>query len=158
MKPVSDFTTPRKLIAPMSRHFFPVEQPEPCCWTTGLKNGSRLPLIAHFFSSGFGAGFAAGVATAGAVAGAATLASTTVFASCFGVAFVAGAPVFGASVLATVFLGSGFTDGAFGAGSALATVCGSAAGLDSFLAGAVTVFATSDAPPCACRVSTSLPD
>src|ERR1700683_4536373 len=38
---------------PISRHFFPVEQPDPpACCTTGLKNGSRLPLIAHFFSSG----------------------------------------------------------------------------------------------------------
>src|SRR5580700_10600633 len=56
MKPPSDFTTPRKLICPISRHFFPVEQPEPVgCCTTGLKNGSRLPLMAHFFSSGFGA-------------------------------------------------------------------------------------------------------
>src|SRR5271165_7077267 len=56
MKPFSDFTTPRKLICPISRHFFPVEHPEPVgCCTTGLKNGSRLPLIAHFFSSGFGA-------------------------------------------------------------------------------------------------------
>src|SRR3984957_15607576 len=73
MNPFSDFTTPRKLICPISRHFFPVEQPEPddCC-TTGLKKGSRFPLIAHFFSSGlvgFGAspllltstGFAAGI-------------------------------------------------------------------------------------------------
>src|ERR1700674_1909931 len=54
MKPVSDFTTPRRLIAPISRHFLPVEQPEPFCCTTGLKNGSRLPVIAHFFSSGLG--------------------------------------------------------------------------------------------------------
>src|SRR3989442_3549400 len=55
MKPLSDLTTPRRLMAPISRHFFPVEQPEPpdCC-TTGLKNGSRLPLMAHFFSSGLG--------------------------------------------------------------------------------------------------------
>src|SRR5579864_5108508 len=60
MKPLSDFTTPRRLIAPISRHFFPVEQPEPppCC-TTGLKNGSRFPFIAHFFSCGLGAGEAA---------------------------------------------------------------------------------------------------
>src|SRR5580704_17446970 len=56
MKPPSDLTTPRKLICPISRHFLPVEQPEPVgCCTTGLKNGSRFPLIAHFFSSGFGA-------------------------------------------------------------------------------------------------------
>src|ERR1700726_4974795 len=54
MKAASDFTTPRRLIAPISRHFLPVEQPEPFCCTTGLKNGSRLPLIAHFFSSGLG--------------------------------------------------------------------------------------------------------
>src|SRR5580693_6658779 len=55
MKPLSDFTTPRKLIWPISRHFLPVEQPEPAdCCTTGLKNGSRFPLIAHFFSSRLG--------------------------------------------------------------------------------------------------------
>src|ERR1700758_3732178 len=67
MKPVSDFTTPRTLICPMSRHFLPVEQPEPefCC-TTGLKNGSRLPFIAHFFCSGFGG---AGASTFFKVAG-----------------------------------------------------------------------------------------
>src|SRR5271165_1370561 len=56
MKPLSAFTTPRKLICPISRHFLPVEQPEPVgCCTTGLKKGSRFPFIAHFFSSGFGA-------------------------------------------------------------------------------------------------------
>src|SRR6204780_138321 len=54
MKPLSDFPTPRKLICPISRHFFRVEQPEPVgCCTTGLKKGSRFPFIAHFFSSGF---------------------------------------------------------------------------------------------------------
>src|ERR1700691_2588833 len=56
MKPASDLTTPRRLIAPMSRHFFPVEQPEPFCCTTGLKNGSRLPVIDHFFSFAFSSG------------------------------------------------------------------------------------------------------
>src|SRR5208282_759658 len=55
MKPLSDFTTPRRLICPISRHFFPVEHPDPAaCCTTGLKNGSRFPVMAHFFSSGFG--------------------------------------------------------------------------------------------------------
>src|ERR1022692_1862549 len=55
MKPLSAFTTPRKLICPISRHFLPVEHPEPLvCCTTGLKKGSRFPFIAHFFSSGFG--------------------------------------------------------------------------------------------------------
>src|SRR5580692_6448495 len=55
MKPLSECTTPRKLICPISRHFFPVEQPEPVgCCTTGLKKGSRFPFIAHFLSSGFG--------------------------------------------------------------------------------------------------------
>src|SRR5580658_754377 len=88
MKPLSDFTTPRRLICPISRHFFPVEQPDPVgCCTTGLKKGSRFPFIAHFFSSGFGGleasapivattGFSSGAilvvaATAGLVAGAA---------------------------------------------------------------------------------------
>jgi len=41
---------------PNLQTLFPVEQPEPdgSC-TTGLKKGSRFPLIAHFFSSGLGA-------------------------------------------------------------------------------------------------------
>src|SRR5579863_403035 len=57
MNPASALTTPRRLICPISRHFFPVEHPlPPCCCTTGLKKGSRFPFIAHFFfSSGFGA-------------------------------------------------------------------------------------------------------
>src|ERR1700727_1530739 len=56
MNPFSDFTTPRTLICPISRHFLPVEQPEPplVCCTIGLKKGSRFPVIAHFFSSGLG--------------------------------------------------------------------------------------------------------
>src|SRR5271170_6461512 len=54
MNPLSDFTTPRRLMLPISRHFLPVEQPEPFCCTTGLKNGSRFPFIAHFLSSALG--------------------------------------------------------------------------------------------------------
>src|ERR1043166_1878468 len=89
MKPESDFTTPRRLIVPISRHFFPVEHPEPCSCTTGLKTGSLLPVIAHFFSSlglGAAAGFAvtAGIATATGEA----LAATTVFAGCLESALV----------------------------------------------------------------------
>src|ERR1017187_10077326 len=92
MKPVSDFTTPRRLIAPISRHFFPVEQPEPFCCTTGLKNGSRLPLIAHFFSSLGGLGAFAIFATKEALA------------CCFGSGLEADATVFaeGAFTTATV--------------------------------------------------------
>src|ERR1039458_6189317 len=93
MKPVSDFTTPRRLIALISRHFFPVKQPEPLVCTTGLKNGSRFPFIAHFFSSGLGlesvlvAG--AGAAAAGALtAGAADFATTgAALDCCFGSGF-----------------------------------------------------------------------
>src|SRR5580692_6055212 len=91
MNPPSDFTTPRRLICPISRHFLPVEQPEPVgCCTTGLKKGSRFPVIDHFFSSGFGvfrasatvpAGFSsAAFLLAGAVAagfGASALAAAT---------------------------------------------------------------------------------
>src|SRR5271157_5490167 len=45
MKPLSACTTPRRLIAPISRHFLPVLQPDPPAWlTTGLMKGSRLPL------------------------------------------------------------------------------------------------------------------
>src|SRR5271169_1669315 len=87
MKPLSDFTTPRRLIAPISRHFFPVEQPEPFCCTTGLKKGSRFPFIAHFFSSGLGLAeppiaLFTGAASGALTAGAAILAATVVLAGC----------------------------------------------------------------------------
>src|SRR5579863_4695731 len=66
MKPVSDFTTPLRLICPISRHFFPAEQPDPVgCCTTGLKKGSRFPVIAHFLSSGLGALAASALLPAG---------------------------------------------------------------------------------------------
>src|ERR1700691_4520476 len=94
IKPLSDLTTPRRLICPISRHFFPVEQPEPVgCCTTGLKKGSRLPFIAHFFSSGCG-GLGASPITlaAAAFSSAATLAVTG--AACVAVGL-------GASILAT---------------------------------------------------------
>src|ERR1700758_2805411 len=107
MKPLSDFTTPRRLIALISRHFLPVEQPDPFCCTTGLKNGSRFPFIAHFFSSALGlaasAGFAA--AGAGAAAGATTgFAGAAAFASCFGADFGAGVAAFATAGLT----GAGF--------------------------------------------------
>src|SRR5208283_5985845 len=55
MKPLSDLTTPRRLICPISRHFFPVEQPDPdACCTTGLKKGSRFPVMDHFLDSALG--------------------------------------------------------------------------------------------------------
>src|ERR1700676_3294990 len=101
MKPLSDFTTPRRLIAPMSRHFFPVEQPEPFCCTTGLKNGSRLPLIAHFFfSSGLGS-LVATAFLAGAGAGALTagLALDVDAAILVEAVFVVAAPGAGAAIL-----------------------------------------------------------
>src|SRR3979411_652426 len=48
MKPLSARTTPRRLMAPISRHFLPVLQPEPPAWlTTGLIKGSRLPFAAY---------------------------------------------------------------------------------------------------------------
>src|SRR5450759_3159206 len=48
MKPLSARTTPRRLMAPISRHFLPVLQPEPPAWlTTGLMNGSRLPFALY---------------------------------------------------------------------------------------------------------------
>src|SRR3979490_1220925 len=91
IKPLSDFTTPRRLICPISRHFFPEEQPEPpACWTTGLKKGSLFPVIDHFLSSAFGCfapspfllASAAGFPGAGAETGAAGL--TSFSACCFG--------------------------------------------------------------------------
>src|ERR1700716_797533 len=48
MKPLSARTTPFRLMAPISRHFLPVLQPEPPAWlTTGLMKGSRLPFAAY---------------------------------------------------------------------------------------------------------------
>src|SRR5271166_4968335 len=108
MKPLSDFTTPRRLMALISRHFFPVEHPEPPCCTTGLKNGSRLPFIAHFFSSALGLDgslFAkTGSAAATAVAG---FAGATIFAVCFGSDFGSAAIALGAAIFATATLGAG---------------------------------------------------
>src|SRR5205807_7778250 len=89
MKPASDFTTPRRLMFPISRHFLPVEHPEPpCCCTTGLKNGSRFPFIAHFFSSGLGCCLVASApllaADGLAATEAAVLVSGVAFTCCFG--------------------------------------------------------------------------
>src|ERR1700675_547915 len=51
MKPLSARTTPRRLMAPISRHFLPVLQPEPPAWlTTGLIKGSRRPFAAYLLS------------------------------------------------------------------------------------------------------------
>src|SRR5271155_2535017 len=51
MKPLSECTTPRRLMAPISRHFLPVLQPEPPAWlTTGLIKGSRRPLALYLLS------------------------------------------------------------------------------------------------------------
>src|ERR1700676_1872924 len=48
MKPLSARTTPRRLMAPISRHFLPVLHPEPPAWlTTGLMKGSRRPFAAY---------------------------------------------------------------------------------------------------------------
>src|SRR5208337_4242429 len=84
MKPLSACTTPRKLIAPISRHFLPVLQPEPPAWlTTGLMKGSRLPfalflLVSTACSSAWAPSFcgvaawlaATGVSSLGAAVGA----------------------------------------------------------------------------------------
>src|ERR1700685_837300 len=110
MKPVSDFTTPRRLIAPISRHFFPVEHPEPLVCTTGLKNGSRLPLMAHFFSSGLGA-FAAiglwkGSAEVLAAPGAAGGIAAATFVGAGAVPLAAGAAGFAASAFTVVVFGA----------------------------------------------------
>src|SRR5258708_24100567 len=48
MKPLSARPTPGRLMAPISRHFLRVLQPEPPAWlTTGLMKGSRLPFAAY---------------------------------------------------------------------------------------------------------------
>src|SRR5579863_5717793 len=125
MKPVSDFTTPRKLMEPISRHFFPVEQPEPFCCTTGLKKGSRLPVIAHFFSSGLGAGGATALATTGAGAiatGPATLA--------------AGAAIFVVAGATLATAGAGLATGAaILTGAAAAFACCFGSGLETWVGG-----------------------
>src|SRR5579864_243200 len=123
MKPLSDFTTPRRLIAPISRHFLPVEQPEPFCCTTGLKKGSRLPLIAHFFSSlGLGAtaaGAFTATATGAGVAGAAILVTGEALACTLASALVAGPSAF-AGILTTATLGVAPAFATAGCGAATA--------------------------------------
>src|SRR5262252_9926401 len=98
IKPLSDFTTPRRLMALISRHFLPVEQPDPCCCITGLKNGSRFPFIAHFLSSGLGFAASPGLVAAGAAAAVTAFAGAPALASCFPSVFAAfdGALVCGA--------------------------------------------------------------
>src|ERR1700692_3526325 len=60
MKPLSARTTPRRLMAPISRHFLPVLQPEPPAWlTTGLMKGSRRPFAAYLPSGTTDSSFAA---------------------------------------------------------------------------------------------------
>src|ERR1700756_1354328 len=108
MKPLSLFTTPCRLICPISRHFFPVEHPEPVgCCTTGLKKGSRLPFIAHFFSSGFGLAASGFASATGFVSGTAL---TTALAVSFFAAFAAGVMGSRGFALAAVFaVFAGFT-------------------------------------------------
>src|SRR6476659_7495244 len=149
MKPASDFTTPRRLIALISRHFFPVEQPDPPCCTTGLKNGSRFPFIAHFFSSALGLAGSPGFAAAGV--GAAT-AAATVLAGPF------------ASFLASIFGDAAFAAATLEAGAAFEVVTAAAFGADAGAAFATAAFAGAGAdcasagdPPCVCRISVNLP-
>src|ERR1700733_10419306 len=131
MKPLSDFTTPRKLIWPISRHFLPVEQPEPedCC-TTGLKNGSRFPLIAHFFSSGLGV-LEASMLLTGSSPFAEILVSAAgaVLAARFEVVGLAAITESGASVFLATPAGCGFAAAITGAEALLTPAdCGTAAG------------------------------
>src|SRR5579863_2329973 len=154
MKPESDFTTPRTLIAPISRHFLPVEQPEPFRCTTGLKKGSRLPFIAHFFSSALG--LAASAVFTGALATGPGLAATTVvLAGCFESCLAAATTGFatGAFASATFAVDTGLADGT---AAAFATV-GFADATGALAAGAGTFWATVDPASCACRIRTNLP-
>src|SRR5579859_3038761 len=171
MKPESDFTTPRRLIVPISRHFFPVEHPEPCSCTTGLKNGSLFPDIAHFFSSlGFGASAGFAVGGPATVTGDA-FAATTVLACCLVSAFGAGptaglatatagaATGFPAAALVAVAAGAitGFAPaaGVFAATCGCADEAALAAGI--FAAGAGPDLATAVPASCVCRIRTTLP-
>src|ERR1017187_1361009 len=174
MKPLSDFTTPRRLIALISRHFFPVEQPEPVgCCTTGLKKGSRLPFIAHFFSSGFGglrasalladglsAGFSLAAILVVGTEGLAAGLETATFAAAAGAGALATGAAFatlaaaGAGALAAGPAFATFEAGVGGAATGLAaTVCTLAAGAEVFAGtGAGVLFATADV----CSVKTSV--
>src|ERR1035438_1077156 len=186
MKPTSDLTTPRRLIAPMSRHFFPVEQPEPFCCTTGLKNGSRLPVIAHFFSFAFSSGLGCLGSTAflaEADSGAPTTGETLLAAGTATLgaeaAILAGdstlACSMGSGLEAVAFAAEAFTSATFGARMAdLAVAVGgvaavaafparaelealTGAGLETFSGGAGLLFATLGAAPCECKVKITLP-
>src|SRR5579872_3620339 len=154
MKPPSDFTTPRRLIPLISRHFLPVEQPDPCCCTTGLKNGSRFPFIAHFFSSALGLTGSAGFTAAGA--GAAATAAIALAGDAFA-SFT--------TCLLSAFVGAGFIAGAFASatfGAATGALFGTGAdaifavGAGAAFAGAGAFFATT-LPPWVCRISANLP-
>src|SRR5208282_4615331 len=166
MKPLSDFTTPRRLIVPISRHFFPVEHPEPFCCTTGLKNGSRFPLIAHFLSSGLLSLEALAASDFSAFVSALVSAFVSALASAAGagaagfISFATGlAGGFMGSALATTTAGFATAGLAAGAADFATTVFGWAAGA-SVLDGAGVFFATAGAAvvvPCVCRVRISWP-
>src|ERR1700686_532796 len=162
MKPLSDFTTPRRLMAPISRHFFPVEQPEPFCCTTGLKKGSRLPFIAHFFSSGLvclaaAAGFAR-TATGALTAGAAILVTGAALACCLASGFANGVTDFGAGAFATATFGAATADLADADGGTAATAAFFAgAAVETFKGEAGLFFATLGAAPSECRVKINFP-
>src|SRR5579862_5612201 len=131
MKPSCDFTTPRTLICPISRHFFPVEQPDPvACCTTGLIKGSRLPFIAHFFSSGFGALAASSVVPIGAsLSSAGAFAPATLAGLAGGLAAAIVVILTGACAVAAFGEAAGFGAAVFGAGAAVATTFGAATGI-----------------------------
>src|ERR1700736_4036110 len=109
IKPLSDFTTPRRLICPISRHFFPVEQPEPpACCTTGLKKGSLFPVIAHFLSSAFGC-FGTSpflLASAAGLPGAGVGGWICFAACCFGAGAGSFAAIFGAALAVSAGFGA----------------------------------------------------
>src|SRR5579862_153311 len=177
MKPLSDFTTPRRLIPLISRHFFPVEHPEPFVCTTGLKNGSRFPFIAHFLSSGLGlaaAAVLAGASEDSVTAGAAFFAVDAVLPCGFGSVLEASATGFAADAFTTaVFAGTSTGFAAFCTGAAdtellavatftsvvLVSTGLAAAVLTAAVlaAGAGALFATLGDAPSGCRVSTIFP-
>src|SRR5579864_2219482 len=156
MKPLSDFTTPRRLIPLISRHFLPVEHPEPACCTTGLKNGSRFPFMAHFLSSALGFAGSPALATGAAATGAAATVIALAGAVLASLVSVLGAPALGAAA---------FASATFGPGVALVVVTVAiavfAVETGTAFAGAGALFAVTGAavgdPPCVCRISANLP-
>src|SRR5258705_1826598 len=137
--PASDLTTRCSAICSMSRHFLPVLQPDPPArFTTGLTNGSRLPVMEYFLSSCLSflsLSLLVELASLFALAGAAAT-----FVSGFAATLGAAATCFLAGAVA-VLAGSAFTTGLTVPLAAFAGTTAGAAVATAGFAGAAAVFA-----------------